>query len=510
MKKYMYIVCLSMALFACKKELEQVDPNVIVETNFWQNENDFLSGLAATYKTFRDVNNGYWGVRGIETTNGRGDDFFIRNDVKDLYQLSTFTNNPTTGTPGSLFTGSYNAIFRANQIIEKAAIAAGEKKISDSLKTLFTAEAKFLRAVNYYHLALNFGSVPLTISIPKDRSEYFKKQSPEDSVWIQVFNDLKDAKAGLPVAYPAAWVGRATRGAAIGYLGKAYVQAKKWAEAEAEFKLLVQPGGQAQTPFSYDLLANYEENFMKQHDNNQESLFEIQTQNVGGTQPWSGENANESQGVTTAQEFAPTEVSGWFEVSATDKMFTEFQKEKTITNDFDPRMYASLVWDYPNAMYYNKPFKDFKLVFGYSSLIRKYQNWRENNEGIFISEINEKALRFADILLLYAEAVTMQGRPAEAYPLVNRIRSRAKLAPLTAGLDQAGMMAEIRHQRMVEFFREGQRFYDLKRWGLLEQEIKNSDKVGKEFFNTQKHTYFPIPQGELNTNPVVEQNTAWK
>jgi hypothetical protein len=171
-------------------------------------------------------------------------------------------------------------------------------------------------------------------------------------------------------------------------------------------------------------------------------------------------------------------------------------------------MYATLVWDYPGAMYYNKPFSDFKLVFGYSSLIRKYQNWRENNEGIWISEINEKVLRYADILLLYAETVTMQGRPADAYPLLNRIRSRAKLAPLAASLSATQVMAEIRHQRMLEFFREGQRFYDLKRWGLLEQEIKNSDKVGKEFFSS-KFAYFPIPQGELNTNPNIKQNTGW-
>jgi hypothetical protein len=102
-------------------------------------------------------------------------------------------------------------------------------------------------------------------------------------------------------------------------------------------------------------------------------------------------------------------------------------------------------------------------VFGYSSLIRKYQNWRENNEGIWISDINEKVLRYADILLLYAETVTMLGRPADAYPLLNRVRSRAKLAPLAAGLSATQVMAEIRHQRMLEFFREGQRFYDLKR-----------------------------------------------
>jgi tetratricopeptide (TPR) repeat protein len=504
MKRILYASFLALSLVACTKDLEQISPNSIIETNFWKTDADFMSGLAATYKVFHDVNNGYFGVRGIELSNGRGDDFFIRNDVKDLYQLSTFTNNATTGTPSGIFTGFYTGIFRANQVIEKAS----QSSLSDEAKKQFTAEAQFLRGLNYFLLAINFGSVPIITTVPTDRSQYFVTQAPEPEVWAQAVSDFQAAAAGLPTTYPAASVGRATKGAAIGMLGKAYVYQKNWAEAEKAFKQLAQPNGTAQAPYTYDLMPKFEDNFSKSTDNNMESLFEIQNQNVGGSQPWAGENANESLGVTTAQEFAPTEVAGWFEVSPTDKLFNEFKKEKAAGGRFDYRMYSTLVWDHDSAMYYNRPFKSFKLVFGYSSLIRKYQNWHENDEGIFISEINEKVIRYADVLLLYAETLTMQGRAAEAYPLVNRIRTRAKLAPLTSGFTTEQMMAEIRHQRMLEFFREGQRFYDLKRWGLLEQEIKNSDKVGKEFF-VSKFAYFPIPQGELNTNPNIKQNAGW-
>ena len=89
-------------------------------------------------------------------------------------------------------------------------------------------------------------------------------------------------------------------------------------------------------------------------------------------------------------------------------------------------------------------------------------------------------MRLADVYLMYAEALNEQGRASEAIPLVNRIRERANLTALTS-LSQNAMMEEIRHQRMVEFFREGLRFYDLKRWGLIQQEMDDSDKVGKEF-----------------------------
>ncbi len=500
MKKYIALLVTALYLSSCQSSLELVNPNVTTESTFWKTDQDFLSALAATYKIFRHIDNGNWGVRGVELTNGRGDDFFIRNDVKDLYQLSTFTNTPTTGTPSGAYAGAYTGIFRSNQIIENAATAP----IPQDSKKQFIAEAKFIRGVHYFNLAINFGAVPVITKVPQDRSEYNVKQSPETAVWEQVVKDFQDAKADLPVSYPAAFVGRATKGAAIGYLGKAYVYMKKWSEAEAELKPLLS------APYAYTLLSDYGQNFLKEYDNNSESLFEIQNQNVGGVQPWAGENANESQGVTTAQEFAPAEVQGWFEVSPTDKIFNEFQKEKTTTGDFDPRMYASIVWDYPGATFYQKPFSSFKLIFGYKSLIKKYQNYLDANEGIFISEINEKVLRFADVLLLYAEALTMQGKTADAYAPLNRIRNRAKLANLATGYSQTQLMTEIRHQRMIEFFREGQRFYDLKRWGLLKQEITNSDKVGREFFNEALHSYFPIPQNEMNTNTAIEQNPNWK
>jgi len=504
MKKYIYILLILLPLVGCDDELEQINPNVVTQENFWKTEDDVLSGLAATYKMFKHVDNGYWGVRGVETTNGRGDDFFIRNDVKALYELSTFSNNPSTGTPSAIFTGCYTGIFRANQIIDNISTV----EISETEKEKYIAEAKFLRGLNYFNLVINFGAVPIFTSVPQTREDYFVKQSSESEVWTQVENDFKDAGANLPVSYPSQWVGRATKGAAIGYLGKAYLYQEKWEEAVNQFSLLTTPDGMPKAPYNYDLLADYQDNFMPGSDNNIESLFEIQNQNVGGIDPWAGENANESQGVTTAQEFAPTEVGGWFEAHPTEKIFNEFQVEKTVDGDFDPRMYASLAWDYPGSTFYNLPFSEFSSPFGYSAKIKKYQNWYDDNEGIWISEINEKALRFADIILMYAEALNEQGRSSEAIPLVNRIRERANLTALTS-LSQNAMMEEIRHQRMVEFFREGLRFYDLKRWGLIQQEMDDSDKVGKEFLVLPKHELFPIPQGEINTNPEIEQNPNW-
>jgi len=458
-----------------------------------------LSGLAATYKVLKDPYGGIFGVRGVELTNGRGDDFFIRNDVQALYQLSTFTNNATTQTPSDVYAAGFKAVFRANQVISRTP----EIEMDEAKKSGMIAEAKFLRALSYFYLVTNFGSVPIITTVPKTREEYFAGPSPEADIWALIVSDLSEAKASLPVSYPSEYVGRATQGAAIGMLGKVYLYMEHWSDAEKELDLLTKD------PFHYTLLADYEQNFLAEFDNNSESLFEVQIQNVGGPNPRGQENASESQGTIVAQEFAPAEVAGWFEAFPTNKIFEAFQQEKTVDGDFDPRMYASIVWNYPGGMYYNRPISSYNFQFGFHSMIRKYQNWRQNDEGIFISEINEKVLRYADVLLMRAEALINLQRSAEAYPLINQVRERAHLKPLSTNMTDEALKTELMHQRMLEFFREGLRFYDLKRWGLLEQEIKNSDKEGRQFLTLPRHAYFPIPQDELNTNPNMVQNPNW-
>ena len=505
MKKIFIVFCVAAMLGGCKKsELELTNPNQITSATYWKTELDVQSAFGATYGLLRDVDGGFYGVRGIELGNGRGDDFFLRNDVADLYRLSTFTNNADNGVLNSLWNISYRGIFRANQILENISKVG----LDPDKEKAYIAEAKFLRGLHYFILTINFGDVPIILTVPATTEAYFQPKAAEADVWKQVIADFTAASVDLPASYPSEWIGRATKGAALGYLGKAYLYTKDYQNAETTLKTV--------TGMGYSLMPDYEDNFLVTKENNAESLFEVQLGDVGGTEAWGGENASQALGVTTAQEFAPSEVGGWFEAGPTDKLFNEFQKEKTTAGELDPRMYATLAWNYPGSTYYNKPFTDFKLVFGFKSLFKKYQNYKQNNEltgasgaSNYTSSNNERALRYADVILMLAEAVTQQGRPAEAYPYLKLIRDRARLADLPTGYNQTQMMNEIIHQRMIEFARENQRFYDLKRWGLIQQELTNSDKVGKQFYVAGKHDYFPIPQNEINTNNAITQNPNW-
>ncbi|MGQ8335340.1 RagB/SusD family nutrient uptake outer membrane protein [Sunxiuqinia sp. A32] len=497
MKRIFSILFIVIFFVGCGDDfLNESNPNTITKEAFWKSEGDVLKALAGTYNYLGNLDNGgYYDHSGMDLTIDRGDDFTAANSFNYL-----------PGIGSNVWNGAYKGIFRANQIIEETPQIS---TISDDSKKRYIAEVKFLRGLNYFHLASNWGAVPIHLTTPKSMDEYFVAKSPEDSVYIQIISDFTDAAEGLPISYSSEWVGRATKGAALGFMGKAYLYQKDYAKAEIVFEQLMQP------PFSYALMNNYADNFDLQHENNIESVFEIQVQDVGGTYMWASD-ANENLGTRLNMEYMPREVGGWSQVYTTNKILMEFQKEKTTDGEFDPRMVATLIWEGEPGLFYQRPISDFfPDLYDTKCKLKKYLNWQQENEeigingGVHSSSINIRALRYADVLLMHAEAVTMQGRPQDAYNDVNLIRQRAHLSDLPAGYNQGQMMAEIRHQRMIEFVFEGQRFYDLRRWGLLQQEISNSDKRGRENFDPEKHQYLPIPQSEMDNNPKMEQLPGW-
>lgn len=281
------------------------------------------------------------------------------------------------------------------------------------------------------------------------------KQSPKEEIWEQVKKDFQEASAVLPLSWSSEEVGRATKGAALAYLGKAHLYTEKWDEVISTLTPLTT------SPYTYELMENFGDNFVKETENNKESIFEIQFQDIAGL------------GLTnySAQNIAPAEVKGWFEAFPTNKIFNAFQEEKTVDGELDPRMYATLIWDYEGAMYYNRPFTDFKTPFPqYKAMFKKYQNYNQDTESIgsagnnYNSDNNERVMRYDHVLMMLAEAHTMKGNVAQAHTYLSQVRKRASLDEnKTSGYSQQQMMEEIRRQCMLEFVREAHRFYDLRR-----------------------------------------------
>ena len=275
------------------------------------------------------------------------------------------------------------------------------------------------------------------------------------------------------------------------------------------------------SPYSYQLV-DFAWNFDVEHENNAESIFEILMEPVGGTDIWgNGELMNSTQTNTRPKEYAASEVGGWFEATPTTQFMEYFEMEKDKNGDYDYRARMSVAWDYEGCTYYMKPFRSvFPESKWNTSWILKYQNWawQEREPSPPMSQINERAVRYADVLLLLAESYlrsSSRQNLSKSVSYINQIRQRANLNDYSGNMDSNSIFSELEHQRAIEFFVEGERFYDLRRWGLLEERLKTCDESRYNQFmtgvtgNTNKYYYFPIPSKELETNPLCTPSEGW-
>jgi len=359
-----------------------------------------------------------------------------------------------------------------------------------------------------------FGNVILPTKSVKTTQDFFVKQSTEAEGWAQVMEDFKKAADMLPTTYAGTDLGRATKGAALAYLGKAYLTNHKYTEAATQFKAVIDLG-------IYDLVPNYRDNFTEANENNKESLFEVQFERTaGGTDlNWGGEPIASWGRVSARAITYGANGLGWTDVQPTRAIFNDFLEEKTTDGKDDPRLVATMFYNKPGLMVYGKEFS-VRYAGNAGALnslyCRKYANDdTKADEFDWRSGINERLMRYADVLMMYAECLNETGQTAAAYPLIQKVRSRVglpNLATVKPNMTQAQMREQIGHERLLEFSLEGHRFDDIRRWGWLNDPTKlawlksrdpefNTFKAGREFF--------PIPQNEIDNNPGVKQNLSY-
>lgn len=504
MKTYKYIVLafLAIMLAGCEGKLDMTNPNKPTDETFWKTEKDFNQALASCYTPLKNWNGGYYGTRGLMTRISRADDIEFRNDIQDIYSMYRFTNDPNNSVAQNIFYQFYNAIYRANSILREI---EGKGFSADFMNSV-RGEALFIRGMYYFQLAKEFGDVPLRLEASQDPTTFQLAKSSQADIYAQAAKDFIESAGLLSVENAK---GKPTKGTSYAYLGKMYVYQEKWQDAKNVLEPLTK------SPYTYKLVDDFTWNFDEAHENNAESIFEILYEPVGGSDQWdNGETANSAQSTTIAVEYAAGEVGGWFEAKPTKKIMEIFLKEKAANGKPDYRALTSVAWDYPGCMYYMKPFQE---VFkenkeGLASYwVLKYQNatTREQEVETIPSYINERAMRFADVILLLAECELNLNNSSAAIGYINQIRTRGgNLLPYSGAMDAASVKEELIHQRAIEFFKEGERFYDLRRWGLLEKELKEQDPV--RFANFQKrHYYLPIPAKEIQTNLLCSQTTGW-
>jgi starch-binding outer membrane protein, SusD/RagB family len=231
------------------------------------------------------------------------------------------------------------------------------------------------------------------------------------------------------------------------------------------------------------------------------------------------ETRNPNPGTSIAQFYAPPGI-GFNDGAARRRWLLDtFLLEKTALGGRDPRLEASFIFDSTDergpdfTMVYGRTFTDRvndtrnPLPRG-GMWFRKLLNdhWK-NFEG-FNSPNNYRMIRYADVLLMYAEALNGLNRTAEAYQYVDRVRQRAGMAPLTLvkpGMNQTQFLNQLKHERIVELSGEGWRWADLARWGDLSPGLQSRDPEFRNFV-VGKHELYPIPQSDIDLNPNLTQN----
>lgn len=497
--KYFTLIVASLLLISCESYLDQLNPNKITSETFFASEDDFSQALASAYTPLRNPRGGYYNVRTLELRNYRGDDVVVRNDTETLYQIHLFLNSPNNSTAADLFNECYSAIYRSNLILEQIE----ESGLSQDFINEIKGEALFLRAIHYFFLTTEFKDVPLRLIASQAPEDFPLEKSPQQAIYAQIEKDLVQAIELLPVT--PVQNGRATRGAAQAYLGKMHIYNEEWQKAVDILEPLTR------APFEYALTEDYWHNFDLEHEYNSESIFEITYQKVGAaTNRWGAEEASAMMTTPMNRIYANGDVGGWDICNAAPDIMELFTSETNINNNIDYRVTSSIAWDYPGCIYYLKPFTETVNPANQNKYyIRKYTySYYEENEIVPESEINVRAYRYANVLLYLAEAELKLANINNAVFYLNQIRGRANLEQLDASVSTDSLMDDIIKQRAIEFFAEGERFYDLRRWGLLEDAINNSTAERASNFS-MKYAYLPIPSKEIQTNPLLSQSDDW-
>ena len=497
--KTLLLFVVSFLLLSCEGQLEQVNPNRATEATFWQTEEDFNLALTACYTPLKNaLNGGYYGTRGVMLRIARADEVEFRNDISNVFTVHRFTNSNTNGLVQGMFYQLYNALYRTNSIMQELE----KKDFSAEFVNSVKGEVLFIRGYYLFVLGKEFKDAPLRLTASQDPETFPLAKSSQKEIYDQAVKDLIEAASLLPMTNIP---GKPTKGSALGFLGKIYLYMENWQEAINTLEPLTRP------PYAYRLMEDFNWNFDEAHENNAECLFEILMEDLGGDDIWgNGENINSTQSNTRPKEYAAAEVEGWYEATPTQQMMDIFLKEKDKDGNADYRARMSVAWNYDGCMYYRKTFQDVFRDKLDTYWILKYQNWQtlEVELSPAKSYINERALRYADIILMLAEAQLELGDIPAAIGYINQIRNRANLNPYSGAQTKDAVKEDLIHQRAIEFFVEGERFYDLRRWGLLRDALQTQDPIRAANFS-DKFYYFPIPAKELQTNELCTPSDGW-
>jgi hypothetical protein len=518
MKKHISLLCIILCVTytRCDKQLDLVPLGQLSEASFYQTEQEFEAGTYGIYSTLINL---YWNDQYIRIDLWPSDD--AEPSGNSTEDLENFNWTPTTGGNSEhIWTQAYTGIARANLLIAK--LPGASRFAEESRKPRFEAEARFLRAYFYFLLAIHYERPPITLAVIEDRAENARLPlSEEGEVWEVIVADLQFAQQNLPETFGDD-KGRATTNTASALLGKVYLYRAQWENNPAYYQNAITEFTKVIGKYS---LVPFGDNFSASDENNAESVFEVQFVFGSGDNTWlptdfgADIDQNVGSGATARSvHFRPgcwndncapgANDSGYGNVHASLSLQNEFEpgdprREETIFVDGDP---------YPHIEGTDTYDGNWSVTGSTPAKYILHDDPTQPPGRPNASLNNERIIRYADVLLMLAEAKILSPTSdlTGAADLINEVRTRASatLPPVTVGTREQ-MFSALMHERRVELAFEGHRYNDLVRWhraALIN--IKTDIDFGGQVANTnwsEKHLVRPIPQGQRDINSNLDQ-----
>ncbi|WP_158855954.1 RagB/SusD family nutrient uptake outer membrane protein [Lunatibacter salilacus] len=497
-KIYSILAGIMLIMSSCGEDfLNKTDPTVLVAEGFYSNEKEIEQAVAGVYGMLRNHFNSEWQFNEYISDNTTLH-FNVgnRGNGPALEAIEFWQYNAATPNVANLYNTIYSIMVNINTTLKRLP----DSNASDEVKRRAEGEMKMIRAYLYFQLVQHFGDVIIVTEPVTTPSEAFLlERQPVETVYAQIISDLDQAITALPPSHPANQLGRVTKGAALSLMGKVRLTRKEYSQAITALNQV--------TALNYELLNNYADIFLPANKNHRESIWDIQYQ---------GDNLF---GVHSSfiYTFAPRESGG----AVINFPGQEGGGWNTPTKDIIEAYEAGDLR------------KDASLKEGYFDLqgnwvpvpfINKY-NHPHSIRGI--TNDNWPVIRYADVLLMLAEAINEESGPTgDAYNHLNKIRERAGLDPVS-GLSKDAFRTAVLNERRLELAFENHRWLDLKRtmtvpelvsflnaYGLRERADPTTSRGGIPFSNDDfifeaYQVLFPMPEVQMRINSSLRQNPGY-
>jgi len=474
---------------SCKKSFLNVDPagNQKAAT-FYKTQDDATAAVSAMYSSLHSYASVAFPALAIESMgSGDVDKGSVPSDASFMNDFINFNVTAGEGQVPEFWNGEYVIINLANQNLDNIPAI----NMDAGLKARYLAESKFIRAWAYFRLVRAYGDVPLRLHLPKDATQYNIPRTPKAQVYAAIEQDLTDAASVLPQSYSSADIGRATKGAALALHAKVAMYQQKWADVLTYSKGVMGLG--------YALFPDYEQMFRTNHKNNSESVFEIQTSYVPNNS-----DANVSQ---YAQVQGPRIANGGWGFNVPNAALAaafepgDPRKDATFLNEGETTPEGDKIpTGLDNPAYNQKTYMPFAIV----------NSQPDAPYGVGQDFI---AIRYADVLLMNAEANNELGNTVDALASLEMVRARARtmsgnntILPKVTVTDKAALRTAIWHERRVELALEFDHYFDVIRRGDAEA----TAEFGSRGWKAGKNEVWPIPQNEIDLSAgTLVQNPGY-